>query len=256
MSGHITRMSRGSRVGSSSSSPTSTSRSTSTCRAGPWQACTCTEPVARAGRRAARSSGVGRAVGAQVVLEPAEQRVGLAPGPRRPRGCGRQRRRGCGAARGRRGRARRAAGGRPRSAEVVVGAGHRPAEAGASASHSAGEGCGSHRCTSRCSPSARQQLDLGDRQPGVPEERQPRRQVEAAAAGAQPGHGVARGARSGGGASTRASSRRHSSACQRRSSSSAPPAPSVSRPSRQSVTSARPLHGVRREQAGQPARHD
>ena len=40
MSGHMTRMSLGCRVGSSASSPTSTSRSTSTCRAGPWQACT------------------------------------------------------------------------------------------------------------------------------------------------------------------------------------------------------------------------
>ena len=40
MSGHITRMSRGSRVGSSWSRPTSTSRRTSTWRAVPWQACT------------------------------------------------------------------------------------------------------------------------------------------------------------------------------------------------------------------------
>ncbi len=43
MSGHITRMSRGSRVGSSASRPSSTSRSTSTWRAGPWQLCTWTE---------------------------------------------------------------------------------------------------------------------------------------------------------------------------------------------------------------------
>ena len=42
MSGHITRMSRGSSVGSSESRPSSTSRSTSTWRDGPWQACTCT----------------------------------------------------------------------------------------------------------------------------------------------------------------------------------------------------------------------
>ncbi len=43
MSGHITRMSRGSSVGSSASAPSSTSRSTSTWRAGPWQLCTWTE---------------------------------------------------------------------------------------------------------------------------------------------------------------------------------------------------------------------
>ena len=43
MSGHITRMSRGSSVGSSASRPSSTSRSTSTCRAWPWHACTWTD---------------------------------------------------------------------------------------------------------------------------------------------------------------------------------------------------------------------
>ena len=71
----ITRMSRGSRVGSSSSSPTSTSRSTSTCRAALWQACTCRlrsphEPPP------GPLVGAGRVVGAQVVLQPAQQGVG------------------------------------------------------------------------------------------------------------------------------------------------------------------------------------
>ncbi len=54
MSGHITRMSRGSRVGSSASRPSSTSRSTSIWRAAPWQLCTCT---LRSSRRWARPSG-------------------------------------------------------------------------------------------------------------------------------------------------------------------------------------------------------
>ena len=43
MSGHMTRMSRGSSVSSSASRPSSTSRRTSIWRAGPWQLCTCTE---------------------------------------------------------------------------------------------------------------------------------------------------------------------------------------------------------------------
>ena len=79
MSGHITRMSRGSSVGSSCSRPTSTSRSTSTCRAEPWQACTCTESSRRGasgalvgarargwpgGRAAASPSSVSGAAGA------------------------------------------------------------------------------------------------------------------------------------------------------------------------------------------------
>ena len=59
MSGHITRMSRGSSVGSSWSRPTSTSRSTSTCRDGPWQACTWRLRSAGSWRRPARSSTAG-----------------------------------------------------------------------------------------------------------------------------------------------------------------------------------------------------
>ncbi len=43
MSGHMTRMSRGSSVASSASRPSRTSRRTSIWRAGPWQLCTCTE---------------------------------------------------------------------------------------------------------------------------------------------------------------------------------------------------------------------
>ena len=47
-----------------------------------------------------------------------------------------------------------------------------------------------------------EQLHLGDRQPGVPEQRQPRRQVEPVAAGAQPLPASRRGARRAAGAST------------------------------------------------------
>ena len=71
MSGHITTMSRGSSVGSSASRPSSTSRSTSICRAGPWQLCTCTERSPAAG---VRPCGPDR-VGGDVGLQPAQQRV-------------------------------------------------------------------------------------------------------------------------------------------------------------------------------------
>ena len=73
MSGHITKMSRGSSVGSSASRPSSTSRSTSTCRAGPWQLCTWTDRSSSRSIRPSRPNGVGGDVG----LQPAEQRVGL-----------------------------------------------------------------------------------------------------------------------------------------------------------------------------------
>ncbi len=56
MSGHITRMSRGCSVGSAASRCSTASRSTSTCRARPWQECTtrlasCAASPAAAGRR-------------------------------------------------------------------------------------------------------------------------------------------------------------------------------------------------------------
>ena len=66
MSGHITRMSRGSRVGSSASRPSSTSRSTSTCRAAPWHACTCTlRSSAASARRPGRRALVARSCWSQ-----------------------------------------------------------------------------------------------------------------------------------------------------------------------------------------------
>ena len=154
MSGHITSTSRGSSVGSSASSPSSTSRSTSTWRAGavagvhldrpvvvgraaaPRRRATAlarrsswSQPSRRVGRAARRSTAARR--GAAAVGEGALQLADVA-----------------------------AEGGQQRVADalvaVVVGARHRtarrprrPAPATARS-----EGCGSHRCTSRCSPSA------------------------------------------------------------------------------------------------------
>ena len=120
-------------------------------------------------------------------------------------------------------------------------------------SHSCGDGCGSQRCTSRDSPSACSSSTSVTGRRVWPNSDSRDGQLEPLPSRAQ----AARRSRRAGGPAparpTRATSRRHSSACHSRSSSSAAPAPSVSRPSRQSVTSARPLHGVRREEAGQPA---
>ena len=81
MSGHMTRMSRGSSVGSSASRPSRTSRSTSIWRAGPWQLCTwtersslvCTRPSGRTALAVMSdcsqpSSVVGSACGAEVFV--------------------------------------------------------------------------------------------------------------------------------------------------------------------------------------------
>ncbi len=152
MSGHITRMSRGSSVGSSWRSPTSTSRSTSIWRAAPWHACTWRLRSSVATTREARSSAVGawlsrrscwsqpsRVVGSTTVIPPLSDRS--------------WRRAACGAARGSRDRARRAAGGRPARPRRRRPVGRRR-RGPTSASQSAGDGCGSQRCTSRTSPSA------------------------------------------------------------------------------------------------------
>ena len=153
MSGHITRMSRGSSVGSSCSRPTSTSRRTSTWRDGPWQACTWRLRSAGSCWRPARSVDGRRVVGAQVVLQQAEQgaRLGELPGRRPPTGS--PRRRATAAARGRRGRARRAAGGPP-GGRTRRRRGRRHRRRPSSASHRAGDACGRYRWTSRHSPSA------------------------------------------------------------------------------------------------------
>ncbi len=75
MSGHITTMSRSSRVGSSSSIPSSSSRSTSTWRCRPWHACTCSDRSPAAAPGSAVSAGTGEAVLAEVALQPGEKRV-------------------------------------------------------------------------------------------------------------------------------------------------------------------------------------
>ena len=215
MSGHITRMSRGSSVSSSASRPSSTSRSTSTWRAGPWQLCTCTE------RSSARSE---RPCGAQrhwrryrTAASPAGCPGGRAPGRNSSVAAvggqaalqlaqiasegGQQ-----GVADARGGCRRRGAGSTPR----------RPA----SALHSPALGCGSHRCSSWWVGQGVEQFDVGGRQPGVAEQRQPR------AAGRRPTPAAAQRFSRAGYAAGRwpsaSTSRRHSSGCQARSSARSP----------------------------------
>ena len=187
-------MSRGSSVGSSSISPTSTSRSTSTWRVAPWQACTWTDrspadrtPLDRASpRRSAcsrpsrvRGLGTPRAAASAArppgsVVEQWRRRSRLSrpvldDGPEQ------------------RQRPLQLPGVPPQRREqrvldhlrvLVVEPAHaaRVGRLAASSHQAAAETCGSHRCTSRTSPTAREQLELGDRQPGVPEHRQPGRQ--------------------------------------------------------------------------------
>ena len=252
MSGHITRMSRGSRVGSSASSPSSTSRSTSTWRAGPWHACTCTLrssasstrpagstwrwPRCRPGaseQRDSRRSSLSRSSGtvarqarpsalhqqralqlAHVASERREQRVaGLQVGG-------------------------------------VVAARHGPASP-VSDRQSASEGCGSHTCTSRCSPSAASSSTSVTAIRVWPNSES--RAGRSTACGPARSSSSTRAWRTTGlGAPTAATSRRQSSGCQSRSGSSRRTravAVDARLPVRQEP---RPLHGVGREQPGQP----
>ena len=233
MSGHMTRMSRGSRVGSSWRRPTSTSRSTSIWRAAPWQACTWRLRSSGATWRAARSSAVGAwlvrrscwsqpsiVVGSTTGTPP----LSTALAPWSARRSSRESR-----------PSEASSGWSTSSAEVSSSRATTPPRPD-SASQSAGDGCGSQRCTSRTSPSAASSSTSvtgirvwpkSDRRAGRSSSVAPARSAATVAAWRT----------SGGSASTRGSSRRHSSACQARSSSSGEPAPSVSRPSRQSVTS-------------------
>ena len=142
MSGHITRMSRGSSVGSSASRPSSTSRSTSTWRAGPWQLCTwterssaasvrpcgrtafaamsdCSQPSRVSGRSRLGEMFVGLRIGGQAALQFAQ----VAPERRQQR------------------MARRCGGWCPSRRGIAP-------RAPASARHSSSLGCGSHRCRS------------------------------------------------------------------------------------------------------------
>ena len=244
MSGHITRMSRGSSVGSSASRPSRTSRSTSIWRAGPWQLCTCTERSSVAQRPAVRPHRVGGDVG----LQPAQQRVGQFYGHRgirrssasagrlrcssrrsRPRvassGCPTSRwlvssRRGIWPCIARERLPQVVAGVRQPQVEVVVG----------------GQGV--------------EQLDLGGGQPGVPEQRQPLRQVRSVTPAALQVFCACRTC--GGSASTRSSSARHRAAASR-GRHRASPAPSVRVPA-QSTSSCGRWRRIGREQPGEPAR--
>ena len=190
MSGHITRMSRGSRVGSSSSRPTSTSRSTSTWRAAPWHACTCTDrspswsPSPPAWPHPARCWPAGRAAASRAACRPAPV-GGSGAGPFAGRACRdhRQRPLQLACVPSERPEERMPDELPARSSSRGTGPdAARPARS----SHRGPETCGSHRCTSRSSPERAEQRHLGDRQTGVPEERQPGRQVEAVTAAAQP----------------------------------------------------------------------
>ena len=84
--------------------------------------------------------------------------------------------------------------------------------------------CGSQRCTSRTSPTAAQQLELGDRQPGVPEHRQPVGQRERLAVTDRLRASRCAG-RPAAAASTRSSSARQRCGCQARSSGRSAPGP-------------------------------
>ena len=174
MSGHITRMSRGSRVGSSASRPSSTSRSTSTWRAGPWQLCTCTERssrLQRPSRRRARRWRRGRPAASRAACPGDGRRrrrqvlVGL-----------RGRRAGRAAARGGRGRGWPAAGGRPRGGWCRRGGRIWPWTP-ASDCHSVVAGVRQPQVHVVVGGQRVEQLDLGDGQPGVAEQREPLGQV-------------------------------------------------------------------------------
>ena len=195
MSGHITRMSRGSRVGSSSSRPTSTSRSTSTWRAVPWQACTW---------RLRSSTRCG---------------CGSSARPRSARGWRAGR---AGASRARwsasaSGAAETSPDGKPPASKVRRSSrASRPSEASSGCPTTSAE-ASSSRATDAAVPGERvpqrrrglrqpevhvavlaeraEQLDLGDRQPGVTEQREPVGQVEPVTAGPRAGRRSARAGR-------------------------------------------------------------
>ena len=233
MSGTITRMSRGSRVGSSSSRPTSTSRSTSTWRAAPWQACTWMESSAPV--RPARSSGPGaRLARRSCWSHPSSVGTGAGGAPTEVVGRSPRVRRSSRASRP----SEPSRGWPTRAAESSSARGTCPSRAvGASDSHSAVEACGSHRWTSRSSPSALSSAtsvsgsrvwpkseSLGGRSRSSP----PLRSRATVSAWRT----------SGGGSPTASSSRRQRSACHLRSASRSPPAPSERPPARQSASSA------------------
>ncbi len=249
MSGHITRTSRGSRVGSSASRPSSTSRSTSTWRATPWQACTCTDrsssastrPAGR-GRSAARSlcsrpSRVSGAVGGRgsssSVAIAADDRARCSSRVSRPRLASR----GCRTRRWLSSSARSTA--PPGPVRVC---------------QSAGDGCGSQTWTSRSAASASSRsISVTDSR--VWPNRESRTGRSNASGSSRSRATVAAWRSSGEGPSTRSVSRRQSSGCQARSAGSGAPAAVGVAPRGPVGHQRRPLSGVRREEPGQPACH-
>ena len=198
--------------------------------------------------------GVGACVGAEVGLQPAEQGgrasrrgstgVGVAVG--RPTASVRRSSRVSRPSEASSGWSTRVGG-------VVVGARHRRRRGRRRSSQSRGDGCGSQRWTSRCSPSAAQQLDLGDRAAGCG------RTARAAPGRSRPSPparsraerlgvpDVGRrlvDARDAAAATARPASSRSSSSAAAGAVGVAALAPVGDQ--------ARPLHGVRREEAGQP----
>ena len=258
MSGHITITSRGSSVGSSASRCRIASRSTSTWRARPWQAWTWTlrSSGSSSGRSSARRAAARRAaaVGADVGLEPAEQRVGA--GERRGvvvvGVLGRRAERRA-ASRARRGPRRRAGG---CAASSAVGSSARRSDrrrvgrGRATRSHSAGDGCSRNRWTSRCAASARRTCRWPAGSRVRPNSDSRAREVDAA-----PGRRAAarrRGSRRSAGPGTpiRARSRRHSSACQ---AASARRSPASGRRRGPGASISGPVQRVAVEQAGEVA---
>ena len=205
MSGHITRMSRGSSVGSSSSRPTSTSRSTSTWRACPWQACTCSDrscssstrawsvaaPGSALARRSAcnhpsRTSGEERALRwlrSRALRWLRSERSERLETTATTRTSHRQRPL----------QLPRVPPQRPQQRvpdlpdRGVLGPRHRPLRRHLrQVVPERGRHLRQPQVHVAQLAERTQQLDLGDRQPGVPEQRQPRRQVEPVTAGPQP----------------------------------------------------------------------
>ena len=228
MSGHITRMSRGSSVGSSASSPSSTSRSTSTCRAGPWQACTWTE-------RSSLAHGSARGRTALAAMSDCSQPSRVSGG-RRPGGSSSAARAAAGraAARADRGRGWPAAGGRPAVAVVVAagdGAGRvararSTARRWGAAATGAGRGALPSAASSSISVTGSRVCPNSDSRCG---------QVERPTS--RSGQRCWRAACAGVGAPPGRPARRHSSGCQARSSPGRPPSAVGARPSSQSASS-------------------
>ena len=190
------------------------------------------------GEAAAGALGDGRGVvGAQVV--PGASRAGCRASRQARPPCGRRRDRRRASRRSSRvSRPSEASSGWPtRLGGRVVVARHHAAEAGQVVPQRAARAAAARGGRRGCSPSASQQLDLGDREPGVAEQRQPRRQVEPLSARAQAREGLGVpdvGRRLVDPGEQPPPELGLPDAGRRRA---APPAPSVSRPSRQSVTS-------------------